>query len=646
MKKMLALMLAVTLLMAWSPAMADGYSEMLAKAETYYASEDYTKAIASYQLAQKLQPDNVQAFLGEANVHIILKDYSAAASVISAALEINPVSSDAWRLKCKIDALLNDIPAFEQDAIFAEVCDADLSDICLMIASMYSSAGLYDKAASYFAMSDLASLSETEQEMYRKALVNSGNRETAEQLGLASSPIRNAALDTAFDSHNLTLVKTEFPTITAADFEFPDEMWEATGMEKPADPIAELNAYIPNATVTWLSLSPAGNSGILVADGFTGVCYYAGKYHIIFPSQARGVEDVNENLAKVFSTRLQLLLGEEGVVYSPDGRYAAIFNIQYTLMRAQFILDPIIIDLSTGEMFLTATYGNRLMKGEAGAVTTATFSSDGNYLYYMLYGNTSEYRTALYRYNIQEKTTELCYSGSDLNYYPYFSETGNGAFVILRDVRNRGEMAGVTSITYENGSWNGTEYTFDLPLQYWNCNRLMLSANSGYAFIPGRTAALDGSYYAFQCVRPDDDWAGLNQYYTVSKEGNQIQSYSAGEINSLFENWTNGSTQEGVSTFNLDMPFQVILTSALSPDGHYVLLNTVNYGSRDIPETSRHLYLVRIDDLAIKEVWGIDPSAIQVGALGANYRPVIEWNTDTLIIGTSDGIQAFKFKLQ
>lgn len=646
MRKMFALMLAMVLLTAWSPAMADGYSDMLTKAETYYASEDYTKAIASYQLAQKLQPDNVQAFLGEANVHIVLEDYSSAASVINAALEINPVSSDAWYLKCKVDILLNDIPAFEQDAIFAEVCDADLSDICLMIASMYYSAGFYGKAASYFAMSDLASLSEIQQEQYRKALVNSGNRETAEQLGLVSSSTRNTALDAAFDSYNLTLVKTEFPVITASDFEFPDEMWEATGMEKPADPMAELTAYIPNATISWLSLSPAGNSGILVADGFTGVCYYAGKYHVLYPSQTRGVEDTNENLTKVFSTRLQMLLGEEGVVYSQDGRYAAIFNIQYTRMRMQFILDPIIIDLSTGEMFLSATYGNKLMKEEAGAVTTATFSSDGHYLYYMLYGNTAEYFTALYRYNLQENTTELCYSGSDLNYYPYLSETDSGAFIILRDARSSNEMAGVMSIVYENGTWNGTEFSFDLPLKYWYCNRLMQSANSGFAFIPGRIATLDGSYYAFQRIRPDDDWAGLNQYYTISKEGNNIQSYSAGEMNSLFESWTNGTSQEGASTFNLDMPFQVILTSVLSPDGHYVLLNTMNHGSRDNPETSRHLYLVRLDDLAIKEIWGIDPSAIQVGALGANYKPVIEWNTDTLIIGTSDGIQAYEFKLQ
>ena len=508
-------------------------------------------------------------------------------------------------------------------------------------AAMCSSAGRYSKAAA-----DLVVLGETQQEQYRKAPANRGNRGIAEKLGLAAPSTRNTALDAAFDSNELTLVKTEFPTITAADFTFPDEIWEATGTEKPADPIAELTAYLPDATISWLSLSPAGNSGILVADGAIGICYYANKYHALYPSQKRGVEDTNGNLAKMFSTRLQMLLGEEGVTYSPDGRYAAICNSQYALMRARFDLDPIIIDLSTGEMILSASYGNRIEGREVGTVTTATFSSDGRYLYYMLYGNTAEHRTALYRYDLQEDTTELCYSGSDTNYYPSLSETGNGAFVILRDVRHPTDMAGVTSISYENGIWHGTEVTFDLPLKYWNCNRLVQSADSGYAFLSGRIASLDGSYYAFQRVRPDDGFAGLNQYYVISKESDQIQAYSAGEIYTLFGNRTDGANREGASTFNLDMPLQTILTSTLSPDGHYVLMNTIHHGSRDNPVTSRHLYLVRLDDLAIREVKGIDPSDIQVGTLGANYRPVIEWNTDTLIIGTTNGIQAYAFKFQ
>lgn len=400
MRKKLSLFLAVILIMVWAPAIADGYSDMLAKAENYYASEDYTKAIASYQLAQKLQPDNVQAFLGEANAHITLGDYSSAASVISTALEINPVSPDAWYLKCKVDILLSDIPAFEQDAVFAEVCEADLTDMYSSIASLYVSAHMYEKAALYFNMADLNTLDEPQIEQFYKVLLLSGKREEAENLGLVVSSIRNTALDSAFDSSNsLTLIKSDFPAITATNFDFTDEMQEAIGTEigteKLADFMAELSAYIPDTTITWLSLSPAGNSGILATDdnyGINGFCYYAGKYHILFPTHLRGVEDTNHNLEKVFSTRLQQLLGEEGVIYSPDGRYAAIFNNYMMIMLGYYYLDPIIIDLSTGEMFLSATYGSKPGKGEYGAVTTATFSSDGRYLYYMLYGNMAEYR--------------------------------------------------------------------------------------------------------------------------------------------------------------------------------------------------------------------------------------------------------------
>ena len=315
MGKTLALLLAAILLMVWTPAVADGYSTMLDKAERYFSSADYTKARASYQLAQKLQPDHVQAFLGEANVHIILEDYSSAASVIDTALEIDPVFPDTWYLKCKVDVLLSDITALEKDVVFAEVCDADLTDLYSQIASLYTSAGIYEKASLYFSKADLDMLDDAQIKQYRKALVLSGKREEAEDLGLVASPVRNTALDSAFENYSLTLIEAVFPAIAATDIEFPDEIWEAYGIEKPANPMAEVSAYIRDATITWLSLSPAGNSGILVANSDTGLCYYAGKYHALYPSHTRGVQDINENLAKVFSTRLQTLLGEEGVIY-------------------------------------------------------------------------------------------------------------------------------------------------------------------------------------------------------------------------------------------------------------------------------------------------------------------------------------------
>ena len=68
------------------------------------------------------------------------------------------------------------------------------------------------------------------------------------------------------------------------------------------------------------------------------------------------------------------------------------------------------------------------------------------------------------------------------------------------------------------------------------------------------------------------------------------------------------------------------------------------YRAKDNLTFTYHLNILCLDDLTIKEVTGIDPSDILFGTLGANYAPVIEWNTDTLIIGTKDGIQAYQFQ--
>lgn len=628
MKRALSFMLSMILFMVWTPAIAEGYADMLAKGDAFLASGDYAEAIASYHLAQRLQPDNVLAFLSEANVRIMLEDYATAASVVDAALELDPVSPDAWHLKCKIDALSNDIAAFEQDVIYANVCDADLTDAYPLIASLYAASGIYEKAVLYFGQAELNSLDKTQQEQYRKSLVCSGKQEEAERLGLQAPSMRNEALDAAFERNHLMLVETDFPEVNADDFEFPDELWEAVKLERLEDPTGSLRACLDRESFTWFSLSPAGNSGILVAEDYI-ICYYGGKYRVLFPSLTRGVEDVRGNLDRVFRTHFSSLFGEEGITYSPDGRYAAIVNWRKTLGEGRHYFDPIIIDLSTGEMILTATYGNNIFKDKSGAVATATFSSDGRYFYYMLYGSISEYRTALYRYDLQEDKTEFCYSENNFNDLPYLSETGNGAFVILRSTYSGNEPEGITAISCVNGAWVGTESTFDLPTKYWYCDRLMLSANSGYAFMPGRASGL--SYYAFQRVRPDEDFTGLNQYHVISKGNNQIQSYRADELISLIDGCQDVSS----------LPFQWILFAVLSPDGQYVLLNT-----SDSSEMTRHLFLVRLEDLSMKEVHGIDPYEIPIGSLARSYPPMVEWHTDTLIIGTKDGVRAYRFDLQ
>ena len=644
MKKCLSLLLAAVICLCFCAALADSYEDMTAKARAYMEARDYVRARACCELAERLRPDFEDAYLLEARISFLLEEYASASAAVSAALEKNPVSPSAWEAKCAIDVKLGDISALERDLIFAEVCGAKLSEVYLPIASLYFLEGNPEKAAEFFALCDLSSLDDAQRDAYRKALILSGNRDRAEELGLSVAPARNAYLDSAFDHRVLMLEKTDLPALKADAFVLPDELWAAMGTEKPEDPISEIEQALAEGTeVEWLSLSPAGNSGILVVDRYTGVSYYNGEYRLIYPAFSRGAQDANGNLREVSSTRFLALLGEQGVEYSPDGRYAAIFNGQYVLARGLYLFDPIIIDLSTGEMFLTETYGNHYREENSGAVTIAAFSSDNQYLYYMLYGNTAEYRTALYRYNLKTRETEFCYSGSDFNYYPRLAETGEGAFCVLRDVISANEPAGFTVISREGTDWTGKEYSFDLPLMYWRCRRLLSSPNAGFTVIPGvNSAATDGSF-AFQCVRVDEDARGLNEYLYVSKEDNQIHKMTAPELEALFEGWKSAPHEDGVMNIRLDMPFQAILTAVLSPDGHYLLLYTADYGTREAPETTRHLYLVRLDDLSMREVWGVDPADIQTGP-ASGYPPMIEWNTDALLIGTSDGVQAYRFQ--
>ena len=193
---------------------------------------------------------------------------------------------------------------------------------------------------------------------------------------------RNAGVVSAFENNSLTLIKTEFPPVTGENFEGTKEMWQVIGEDVPEDPETVIASAVAKGTkFTWLSLSPSGNSGFLTADERIGMCCYNGKYHFLYPSNTRGVADTNGNLALFQSLRLQQLIGKAGIEYSPDGRYAAIFNIQYPLYNNSLFLDPIIIDLSSGKMILTETYGNDLREIHSGAVTASRFSSDGKYFY-------------------------------------------------------------------------------------------------------------------------------------------------------------------------------------------------------------------------------------------------------------------------
>ena len=90
------------------------------------------------------------------------------------------------------------------------------------------------------------------------------------------------------------------------------------------------------------------------------------------------------------------------------------------------------------------------------------------------------------------------------------------------------------------------------------------------------------------------------------------------------------------------LPFRCIEYAALSPDGRYLLAETAST-EKPGEYSTRELCLIRLSDLAVRKVDGPDAQDIAMGAY-YEYSKGIEWNTDTVVIATMDGIKTFRFE--
>lgn len=636
-----AVIILLTMMLLFSSvtiAHALSYDELLQKAEEYVVSEDYEKALACYDMAIKLDQDKPDAFIAKGKFHLNRGEYPEAYACAESALALDSTLADGWLLRCLIDIASGDTEAFDSDAIYAGICGAELSPYAGEIGSIYVSAGIYDKALEYFSESSLDGLNETQKKYYCRTLIASGNKDKAEELGLVAERVRNESLDAAFESGYPKLVETDTSSLkpTFTDFELTEELKSMGGSAYPEDSLREA---IEKYEFTLLSKSPTGNSGIVLIDT-TLVTLYEGKYHVIFPSEQKSVEDTYQNLVlyyQTISTRGISLIGDEGVAYSPDGKYAAIYNSQLVFMRNQFICDPILLNLATGELILTATSPNKWSDDGMSAVTTAMFSADGRYFYYMLYGKFGDGHARLCRYDLSSKETEICLDTNLNTYYPHLSELEDGSLLILNDSVRTDEAQSFVAISNQNGKWISQELEFELGKPYFFTNRLNYSSNSGYVCLLNKMPT--GATITFQIVLPEQGFKGADRYLCLTKDTNEIVSLSAQEYQMAIDEDTNG-TNVAELRITPKCPYQTVLNAVLSPDGNYVLLST--YYITMEGEQIRNLYLVRLNDMTVQKVRGIDAESIQVRSQ-ASYPICIEWNTDELIVGTRDGVKTYEF---
>ena len=152
---------------------------------------------------------------------------------------------------------------------------------------------------------------------------------------LCCIPVMSSAegLDSLFEADALELEPYSWPEVRGDDLVIQDSL---LGMLGGADPAMLLQGV----QIVPISLSPSGTSGLFDADG-SALAFYEGQYRFLIPSETRGVPDSNGNLQRLLSRPMRNWLGEEGVVYSPDGRYAAINNCQSVLKTMKLVREYI-----------------------------------------------------------------------------------------------------------------------------------------------------------------------------------------------------------------------------------------------------------------------------------------------------------------
>lgn len=160
------------------------------------------------------------------------------------------------------------------------------------------------------------------------------------------------------------------------------------------------------ATAIPISISHTGDSAIVLA-GHLLLALREDGARIICPSTTRSVADEYGKLAARTKNPLNMLSADE-VKWSPDGRYAMITDWYRSVNAKQMLVDPAVIDTTTGEIVLLATYPrSNVWEGRTGVIS-ASFSQDGKYLYYMLYSNQLEHIAGLMRVDLATGETALC----------------------------------------------------------------------------------------------------------------------------------------------------------------------------------------------------------------------------------------------
>jgi len=387
----------------------------------------------------------------------------------------------------------------------------------------------------------------------------------------------------------------------------------------PAAALADTIRLVPapQEALAPISLAPDGRSGLYAAEDGLVVVRADGSVLPVTISRNRGAADVYGNLERIASMGVRAI-GTEGLAWSPDGRYAALVNQNQVAVYANFYFDPVILDTHTGELFLAATYANRMKEDNFGAVITACFSEDSRYLYAIICGNLNGKRFSLVQVDLEtlEAVTLYACDTDTPHYWPHLSRLRDGSFLLLTDQTRQHLPTGVSRIVPEGASAAVTHADFTLPSAYFYPRSLQYSRDSGYALILGSSSvsAADPQGGGMQqvnyftrllCLRPDEGELAKDEYW-------EIPSLDADKVAVL----TGNEAQSPSSVY--------LCAMHLSPDGNRALIVCVERGTYA-------LRMLSLSDGRLTPVTGVDSDTLRSMCMAR--MPYLDWRGSTILLG-------------
>ena len=378
-----------------------------------------------------------------------------------------------------------------------------------------------------------------------------------------------------------------------------------------------------------ISVSPDGSTYLFVIEG-AFVAVRKGTIHIMQPNYERGAEDVYGNLKSAFSMGFYRALDYSGIVWSPDGRYFSMTAYDRVMVNGRMEFDPFLFDTETGDVFLPATYANKIKDENFGAVSEAAFSPDGRYFYFRVY------RNSMNRYDLQTGENEVFLKMEDMDPVcrPAMCVTGDGSVLCLADPVDRKEPGKLMVYTQVYGVWVTVSRTLPIGIvgeqaTGFVARKMAYSAQNGNCLIVSQENGSGKNYMSLFNCDSDSELKHM-RHFTLRDDGTsaRIVEISTEDIDT--EYWQ--------ALINRDMPaasaYPYLTGCSLSPNGEFAFFA---YSSPD--HNGSKAALVKLETLEMIEVelpeTLIEQARFWESALTAAYKPGAVWLGDGRLLAYS-----------